>query len=86
MDMVFIVIYYFESYQRVMLRNLRQLLVHIGNNSLIEYLFPVFRYQNYMIIALIDTMRKMNQFHASYYIPKKKMQGELHPSTLRSGN
>ena len=85
MNVILIVIHRLEPNQWIVFRDLRQLLVKIGKNSVIEYFLSVFCNQYYVIIAMVDTMRKVSQFHPSYITPKK-MQGELHPSTLRSGN
>jgi hypothetical protein len=67
MKMVFIMIHRLELYQRIMLCDFRQLLVKISKNSLIVYLFPIFCHQYNVIIALINTMRKMYIFHPSHY-------------------
>src|SRR4030042_5773307 len=63
----------------------RQLLVKMCKNSFIKHLSTVSCHQYKMIVALVNTMRKICNFHTAYYTPTRKMQGELHPSTLRSG-
>src|SRR4030042_6935982 len=68
-----------------MSRYFRQLLIKICKNSFFKYLSTVSCHQYNIVIALVDTMSEIYQFHIAYYTPTRKMQGELHPSTLRSG-
>ena len=71
MNMVSVVIDRHKLYQRIVFCNFRQLRLQISKNSRVDYPFPVLRHHYDVIVAMVDAMRKMGEFHLSQYTPPK---------------
>jgi hypothetical protein len=85
-DVIFVMVYFFEYDEGVMLCYLLELYIKVGKNSIIEDLFSVLGDNDYVVVTKVYTVGQMHKFHILLIVQKKRFRDNFIPRPYGRGS